>query len=92
MKHIKLGAMLLCLMVWLPGCSTTKPPQVIRVPFETIKIEKQVVPDGLLEPCQPPELEPLETTGDLERLANEALAAARCGNEDKAKIREWQSQ
>ena len=78
-------------MVLLAGCATPK-PDVIRVPFETIKIEKESVPAELLEPCREPELDAIETTGDLERAAIAGLAAARCGNEDKAKIREWQSE
>ena len=74
----------------LPACAA-KPPEVIRVPFETIKIEKESVPAELLEPCPEPNLDTLETTGDLERVALEAIAGVRCGNADKAAIREWQS-
>ena len=77
-------------MVFLPACAT-KPPQIIRVPYETIKIEKESVPAELLEPCKEPNLDTLETTGDLERVALEGVAAAKCGNADKAAIREWQS-
>ena len=90
MKITASGVMLLCLMVLLPACAST-PPQIIRVPFETIKIEKESVPAELLEPCPEPNLDALETTGDLERVANEGVAAAKCGNDDKAAIREWQS-
>ena len=39
-----------------------------------------------------PELDGVETTGDLETVAIAAIAAAKCGNEDKAAIKEWQLQ
>jgi hypothetical protein len=55
-------------------------------------IEKVHVPSNLLEPCKVPELDDVDTTGDLERVAQEALTSAACGNTDKAKIREWQSE
>jgi len=90
MMNIKSGVTTLSLLVLLTGCATPK-PEVIRVPFETIVIEKESVPAELLEPCREPELDAIETTGDLERVSIAALSAARCGNEDKAKIREWQS-
>ncbi len=89
MKHIVRGAILLCLMAWLTGCAT-KPPQVIRVPFETTVVKKVEVPAELLEPCREPSLEPLETTKDLERVAGEAVAALAACSEDKARIKEWQ--
>ena len=75
----------------LPACAA-KPREVIRVPFETIKIEKERVPSELLEPCAEPDVDVLETTGDLERVALEALAGLRCGNADKAAIKEWQEE
>ena len=78
-------------MVLLGACAT-KPPEVIRVPYETTVIEKVHVPSELLEPCPEPVLDTLETTGDLERVALEGIAAAKCGNADKAAIREWQSE
>jgi hypothetical protein len=65
---------------------------VVRVPYETVVIEKVRVPAELLKPCAEPDLEAVTTTGDLERVALEGVAAARCGNEDKAAIREWQSE
>ena len=63
-------------------------------PIVTTKtvIEKVEVPAELLEPCMLPELDGVETTGDLEKIAQDALAAARCGNADKAAIREWQTE
>ncbi len=91
MKRIVNGATLLFLMVLLVGCATPK-PEVIRVPFETVVIEKERVPSELLEPCPEPSVDKLETTGDLERVALEGIAAAKCGNADKAAIREWQSE
>jgi hypothetical protein len=36
-------------------------------------------------------LDALETNEDLERAALAGIAAAKCGNADKAAIREWQS-
>ena len=69
-----------------------QPPEVIRIPYETIVIEKVQVPAELLKPCALPDLDAVRTTGDLERVALAALAAARCGNADKAAIREWQSE
>lgn len=91
MRRIANGVILICLMVLLTACGL-KEPQVIRVPYETIVIEKESVPAELLEPCEEPDLDTLETTGDLERVALAGVAAARCGNEDKAAIREWQSE
>lgn len=84
------GLTLLSLLALLIGCGAPN-SNVIRVPVETVRVEKVKVPDALLEPCTLPDLDSLETTGDMERVANEALEAARCGNEDKAAIREWQS-
>ena len=55
-------------------------------------IEKVNVPSNLLEPCEVPELDDVETTGDLERVALEAISAAACGNKDKAAVRQWQSE
>jgi hypothetical protein len=91
MMNIKRGVILLSLLVLLIGCASPK-PGIIRVPYETIQIEKESVPAELLRPCREPDLDALETTGDLERAAVAGLAAARCGNEDKAKIREWQTE
>ncbi|TFH46052.1 MAG: hypothetical protein E4H01_10685 [Lysobacterales bacterium] len=60
------------------------------MPFETIVIEKVKVPDELLEFCKEPSLDPLETTGDLERIAGEAVANLAACNVDKARIKAWQ--
>ena len=77
-------------MVLLTACGGKT--SVVRVPVETTVIEKVRVPSALLEPCPEPKLAPLLTTGHLERVAQEALEAARCGNADKLAIREWQDQ
>lgn len=53
-------------------------------------VEKVEVPAELLEPCPEPNLDDIQTTGDLERVAQEALSAATCGNADKKAISEWQ--
>jgi hypothetical protein len=37
-----------------------------------------------------PDLDTLDTTGDLERVAGEAVASLATCNEDKQRIREWQ--
>jgi hypothetical protein len=89
MKHIVSGLILLCLTVSLTGCG--KRLDVRPVVLTKTVIEKVNVPSNLLEPCALPELDDVETSGDLEAVALEALAAARCGNEDKAAVREWQS-
>ena len=73
----------------LTGCG--KRLEVRPVVTTKTIVEKVNVPSNLLEPCKVPELDDVETTGDLERVAQEALAASACGNEDKAAIREWQS-
>ena len=84
------GAILLCLLALLTGCASD--PEVIRVPVETTVVEKVTVPGNLLEPCERPSLDSLETTGDLERVALEALEYGDCGNADKEAIREWQAE
>jgi hypothetical protein len=91
MKNIATGLMILCLTAWLTGCATSE-PEVIRVPYEKVVVEKVKVPDELLRECPEPNLDALETTGDLERVAGEALLYLKECNEDKAKIREWQSE
>lgn len=77
-------------MVSLVGCG--KRLEVKPIVLTKTVIEKVDVPSNLTEPCKLPELDQVETTGDLEAIAIESIAAARCGNEDKAKIREWQSE
>ena len=84
------GLALCCLMVLLAGCG--KQLEVRPVVLTKTVIEKVTVPAELLEPCEEADLDSLRTTGDLERAAIRALAAAKCGNEDKAAIREWQSE
>ena len=88
--NIKNGAILVSLLVLLSACASK--PEVIRVPFETIRIEKVHAPAELLKPCREPSLDSLETTGDLERVAGEAVASLVACNEDKAALREWQSE
>lgn len=75
-------------MALLTGCGK----QLEVRPIVTTKtvVEKVEVPSNLTEPCQLPELDDVTTSGDLERIAQEALAAAACGNDDKAAIRKWQ--
>lgn len=63
---------------------------MIRIPYETIVIEKVKVPDELLQFCKEPDLGTIETTGDLERIAGEAVASLTSCNVDKAKIKSWQ--
>ena len=77
-------------MALLTGCG--KQLEVKPVTLTRTVIEKEKVPAELLKPCELPDLETVATTGDLERVAQAALQAARCGNEDKAAIKEWQSQ
>lgn len=77
-------------MALLTGCG--KQLEVRPVTVTKTVIEKVQPPAKLLEPCELPDLASIKTTGDLERVAQDALAAARCGNEDKAAIREWQSE
>ena len=88
-QNIKSGATLLFLMVLLSACAS-KPPEVIRVPYETTVVEKIRAPAALLEPCRQPDLDPLETTRDLERVAGEAIASLASCNQDKERIRLWQ--
>lgn len=75
-------------MVSLAGCG--KRLEVRPVTVTRTVVEKVEVPAALLAPCPEPDLDTLETTGDLERVALEGIAAARCGNDDKQAIREWQ--
>lgn len=62
---------------------------MIRVPVEKVVIEKVEVPDELLNPCPEPDLAALTTTGDLERVAAEAIVALTFCNKDKERIKEW---
>lgn len=59
------------------------------MPFETIVIEKVQAPDELLRQCRTPDLEVLETTGDLEQALGEAVVSLQTCNQDKERIKEW---
>ena len=87
-QNIVNGLILLCLAGLLTGCG--KRLEVKPVVVTKTIIEKVNVPSNLLEPCELPELDGVQTTGDLEAVAIEAIAATRCGNEDKARIKSWQ--
>lgn len=89
-QHIASGLTLLCLTVLLAGCG--KRLEVRPVTLTKTVVEKVVVPSNLLEPCAVPGLYDVQTTGDLERVAQEAISATVCGNEDKAAIKEWQEE
>lgn len=90
MKFIGNGLLLFFLTVLLIGCG--KRLEVRPVVVTKTVVEKVQVPTNLLEPCSLPELASITTTGDLERVAQEALSAAACGNADKQAIREWQAE
>jgi hypothetical protein len=77
-------------MALLAGCGKRLEVRPVVV-TETV-VEKVQVPTQLLEPCKPPDLASINTTGDLERVAQDALAATACGNADKQAIREWQKE
>lgn len=76
-------------MVWLTGCATPA-PEVIRIPIEITVIEKVYVPTELARHCPGPNLVTIETSGDIEGIAIEALVALNLCNQDKAGIRAWQ--
>lgn len=88
MKLTKHGLILLCLLVSLTGCAGRE-LEVLRIPVEKTVIEKVYVPAELARPCPGPNLDALETTGDIEAAAIGALAALKVCDEDKARIREW---
>lgn len=89
-QHIVSGLLLICLTALLTGCG--KQLEVRPVVLTKTVVEKVVVPSNLLEPCEVPGLYDVQTTGDLERVAQEAISATVCGNEDKAAIKEWQEE
>lgn len=89
-QTIAIGVILLFLLALLTGCGKRVEVRPVYV-TETV-VEKVEVPSNLLEPCELPDLASVTTTGDLERVAQDALSAAACGNADKAAIREWQSE
>jgi hypothetical protein len=66
----------------------------VRPPITITKtvVEKVKVPAELLAFCNEPDLDQVATTGDLERVAIDAVASLAACNVDKAKIREWQSE
>lgn len=72
----------------MSACETS--PELIRVPYETIVIEKVRVPEELLRECFEPDLDSLETNGDLEEALGEAVISLQTCSEDKVQIREWQ--
>lgn len=82
--------MLLCLTVLLTGCG--KRLEVRPVVVTKTVVEKVKPPTELLEPCPEPNLDVLETTGDLERVAIDALVALTFCNKDKERLREWNRQ
>lgn len=87
-KYMLNGVTLLCLMVLLTACG--KQVEVLRIPVTKTVIEKIQTPPELLRDCDGPNLDDLETTGDLEGVVIEALSALDVCSEDKKKIREWQ--
>lgn len=62
----------------------------MRIPVTTTAIEKITTPEGLLEPCPEPNLDSLETNGDIEQALGEAILSLEACNTDKAAIRAWQ--
>lgn len=62
---------------------------MIRIPVEKIVIEKVFVPAELARPCPGPTLDAIDTTGDVEAIAIEAIAALKVCDQDKAGIRKW---
>lgn len=87
-KNMLSGVILLSLMVLLTACG--KQVEVLRIPVTKTVIEKIKTPDTLLAECERPNMDDLETTGDLEAVALSAVSALDDCNEDKRKIREWQ--
>jgi hypothetical protein len=77
-------------MVSLTGCG--KRLEVRPTIVTETRVEKVQVPAELLEPCAEPDLDQLETTADLERVAIDAIVALVFCNADKTAIREWQSE
>lgn len=75
-------------MVSLTGC--VRSPEVIKIPVDRIVIEKVRVPVDLLAECRRPDMDSLVSTGDLERVAAEAIVSLDKCNADKASIRDWQ--
>lgn len=75
----------------LTACGASA-PEVIRIPYEKIVIEKVKTPEALLVPCVRPNLDRLETTGDLEQALGEAIVSIEACNGDKERIKAWQDE
>ncbi len=88
-KNMLHGVMCLCLMVLLNACGGST-PEVIRIPVTKTVVEKIQTPHELLRDCPEPNLDTLDTNGDLERALGEAIVALDVCTEDKRKIRSWQ--
>ena len=84
------GLILLCLTVLLIGCG--KQLEVRPVTVTKTVIEKVSPPAELLANCAEPSVDRLQTTGDLEALAVDALVALTFCNKDKERLREWQEE
>ena len=91
MNHITRGLILLFLLGFAIGCSSSG-PEIIRVPFERTVIEKVQAPATLLEACSVPDLATLETNKALETALGEAIVSLDSCNEDKEGIRIWQGE
>ncbi len=91
MNHTMRGLILLSLLGFAIGCSSSG-PQLIRVPFERTVVEKIQTPEALLETCPVPDLAALETNKDLETALGEAIVSLDSCNEDKEGIRIWQGE
>jgi hypothetical protein len=75
--------------VLLTACGRSA-PEVLRIPVTKTVIEKVKTPDELLNECAQPNLDNLETTGDIEAALGEAIIALDSCSEDKKAIKEWQ--
>lgn len=76
-------------MASLSACGGSKN---VRTEYRTITetvYEKVEVPAELLRECSEPELDDVETTGDLEQAFGEALISLASCNQDKARIKAW---
>lgn len=74
----------------LTGCG--KQLEVRPITVTKTVVEKVHPPEELLKPCAEPDLDTLETTGDLERIAIDAIVSLTFCNKDKEQLREWQSE
>ena len=62
----------------------------MRIPVTTTVIEKITTPEALLELCPEPNLDNLETNGDIEQALGESIVSLEACNTDKERIRAWQ--